>query len=291
MALSSLTAFKINLGVSASDTSQDDALNQALNAADAAVKRYCKRDLEDSVYTEYYSGKGTRDLILRQRPVNVFSISSTTVADSTTVTVTTTNLVAGMPVIGTGIPAGTTISTVGATTIVISAAATASGTVTLLYGLEVRIDQTGYYGHGSSAFPTTSILTHGTEFVIKADETGTRANGALLRKLSSTGAVTVQEENRDYAGSLYAAPQPTWPIGSGNIKVVYYAGYATIPEDLESAVLMWAAKMFDYAESGDAYNSESLGDYSYTAPIEMPGRPLDIGSIRQILQRYKEVSV
>lgn len=290
MALSTLAAFKINLGIEAGDTSQDDLLNQALGAADAALKRYCKRNLEASVLTEYYSGTGSRNLVLRQRPVNVFSLSSTTTANSTTVTTTTTNLVAGMPVSGTGIAAGTTVSTATGGTVTLSTAATASGTVTLLYGIEVRMDQTGYGGHGSSAFASTTVQTFGTDYILDLDESGTKSNSGMLRRIAgSTSVIMPEDSDYDYS-SLWARQGPVWPAGTRNIKVVYYAGYATIPEDLESVCLMWAAKMADYAESGDAYNSESLGQYSYTSPIEMPGRPQDIGSIRQILDRYKELS-
>lgn len=67
MSLSSLVSLKVLLGVSGS--SQDTLLQQLLDAADAAVKRYCKRDLESQSYTDYFDGPGHRDLLLRQRPV------------------------------------------------------------------------------------------------------------------------------------------------------------------------------------------------------------------------------
>lgn len=56
--------------------------------------------------------------------------SATTTASSKTVTTSTTSLVTGMTITGTGFPQNTFITSVGASTITISNAATASGTVT-----------------------------------------------------------------------------------------------------------------------------------------------------------------
>lgn len=69
MALSDLTALKIALGIAASNTSRDNVLEQALNAADRAIKSYCKRALEYASYTWYLNGSGMPELVLPQRPV------------------------------------------------------------------------------------------------------------------------------------------------------------------------------------------------------------------------------
>ena len=61
------------------------------------------------------------------------SVSSATVTGSTTVTVAVAGLYVGDGVSGTGIPAGTTITAIQTSTITISQAATATGTVTLAY--------------------------------------------------------------------------------------------------------------------------------------------------------------
>src|SRR3712207_6297795 len=46
-----------------------DYLNFVIRTADAAVKRWLKRNPELTSYTEYYSGTGTQDLRLKQYPV------------------------------------------------------------------------------------------------------------------------------------------------------------------------------------------------------------------------------
>jgi len=78
-------------------------------------------------------------------PVGVFTASGTTTSGSPNVTFTTTNVAmgAGVSVTGTGIPANTTIksaSTVaGVWTVVLSANATASGTVTLTFDNNISV--------------------------------------------------------------------------------------------------------------------------------------------------------
>ncbi len=51
-------------------TNQSPAwLGRILAAADKAIKSYCKQNLELQQYTEYYSGNGQQDVILKQFPV------------------------------------------------------------------------------------------------------------------------------------------------------------------------------------------------------------------------------
>lgn len=65
--LTDLTSLKTLLGVTGS--AGDPLLSLVLVAADSVCKKWTKRDLEQAAYTEFYSGTGTRDLILRQYPV------------------------------------------------------------------------------------------------------------------------------------------------------------------------------------------------------------------------------
>ena len=80
MALSSLTAVKIQAGISLADTSRDAQLASILLGVTAHIKNVINRDLESASYTEYYSGDNTPILLLRQFPVS--SITSIYVDDS-----------------------------------------------------------------------------------------------------------------------------------------------------------------------------------------------------------------
>jgi hypothetical protein len=66
--LSNLTSLKISMGIALTDQSLDAQLEAFIKAADAVVKKWTKRDLESSTYTEFHSGDNRADVILRQRP-------------------------------------------------------------------------------------------------------------------------------------------------------------------------------------------------------------------------------
>jgi len=67
MALTTKTNVKILIGVS--DTSLDEVIDLLIPQADAIVKSYLQRDIEQVTYTEYYSGTGDQRLVLNQGPV------------------------------------------------------------------------------------------------------------------------------------------------------------------------------------------------------------------------------
>lgn len=71
-------------------------LNDLLGAADDAVKRYCKRDLEMTSYVEYLDGNETRELYLQEWPIwngqtTIAAASNGAVLPQATLNVTSTN--------------------------------------------------------------------------------------------------------------------------------------------------------------------------------------------------------
>lgn len=68
------------------------------------------------------------------------------------------------------------------------------------------------------------------------------------------------------------------------LRVVYQAGYATIPNDLALACIMWVARIFNRRKSGDATN-ESVGGASVGWNAEMPLE------VKQILANYRDYVV
>lgn len=72
--LAKLGDLKEFLGIADATTGEDNKLTLILNGVDAAVKRYCNRDLESRTYTsELYNGTGRNSLFLRQRPLTAVS--------------------------------------------------------------------------------------------------------------------------------------------------------------------------------------------------------------------------
>lgn len=131
----------------------------------------------------------------------------------------------------------------------------------------VHVDGAGYYGHGEDGFPATSQWTIGNQFAPKS-----------------------LEASEDNSGLLVALGGE-WPRGMGNIKVVYTAGYATMPLDLELAANQLVALVRSGTDKGGPLQSETIGKYAYTLLAgHVPGVAPEIGTIRGILNGYREVT-
>lgn len=144
-------------------------------------------------------------------------------------------------------------------------------------------DFQAFDGSNPSAFGPATLLQPGIHYSLDIDEsTNTSKSGLLVR----IGGVW-QEIGRVYfPGKLSAEVGPT----HGNIKVVYTAGYETIPSDIEFAVCLAVSSMRRNVGSGGNVTSEKIGDYQYTLSDRNGSDPL-IASINQILSRYAEVGL
>lgn len=71
--LTTLARLKAVLGVSSTDSSQDDLLQLYVDSANEAVEVYCGRTFASADYVQYYTGNNTYRLVLRQRPVTAVS--------------------------------------------------------------------------------------------------------------------------------------------------------------------------------------------------------------------------
>jgi hypothetical protein len=79
------------------------------------------------------------------------------------------------------------------------------------------------------------------------------------------------------------------PCGTQNVKVVYTAGYATIPEDVQLATAALVGAMYRMSTSDQTLTGERLGDYSWTAAprtmaSDLPSMSQDAA---QLLAAYK----
>ncbi len=55
-----------------------------------------------------------------------------------------------------------------------------------------------------------------------------------------------------------------FPRGRRNIKVIYVAGYASVPTPVKEATVQVVKQLADAAAVSGVYQSESIGDYSYS---------------------------
>jgi len=133
----------------------------------------------------------------------------------------------------------------------------------------LSVDGGGYYGKGTTPFPSSTDWTEGTEFAIPLVEESEKNRGKVVA-----------------LGSVDFRTPSVWPRGTGNIKVIYRAGYSAAPRDLEMAVHMLVAKVRNDADKGVPLASETLGKYAYTVLMGGKKSGLEVLTIRSILGRY-----
>jgi len=148
----------------------------------------------------------------------------------------------------------------------------------------VNEDRDGYYGDGTDAFPASSLLVEGTDYVLRKDD-------ATATELSKSGILyrIGKAWPRPYSrlrGQLASAPG----LGLGNIKVVYVAGWTTVPADIQFAANKLVTSMLQSRGLQGPLESESIEDYSYTiAGAEDQASMLD--SVKSSLARYKRIVI
>lgn len=291
--LSSLTSLRTSLQVPSTDTSENTSLSQYLDQAEALIREWVHQrwSVPPAIYTDYLDGRNTSRLRLRQRPVRVSIVSGTLTSGSAVVTsTTTTGLVAGMPVSNlgtgftTGVPAGTTISSVdSATQMTLSAAAQSSGSQSLYVGAAVYLDQAGFYGSGETPFPSSTQLVPGLDFAVIPDQYDYSSRSGLLERIGGVWPPLV-EYTRGY---LHAGLRDT----RGPVKVVYAAGFATgsVPADIELAVNLVAANLRTL-RLGAPVNSHSYDGFSISMTR---GRRLTdpMEPAMSILSRYRSLDM
>lgn len=147
-------------------------------------------------------------------------------------------------------------------------------------------DKNGYFGtNPNGSFATATQLTEGVDFVVDWKNSG-------VSKQSDTGVIW---RINDVWPHWYRDVRPgslSWVYqeSRGNIKVAYTAGYTSIPQDIQLAVALLVSEEMRNLPKGAPLVSERIGDYSYEVGGErMMGKLQSIGSLRQLLSKYKDV--
>jgi hypothetical protein len=160
----------------------------------------------------------------------------------------------------------------------------------------VYLDPTGYFGDGSGAFAAGTLLSAGSDYVLVRDD-GSASVSGRLRKLSGPGSMVFDDHGWwPPSGSsgplaLNGYTKPVWTAGAGNIKVTFTAGYASVPADLADAVNQLCVFRYANRKSAGPMQSEGLGDYHYALASQSLGTAPELGTMRQLLARYREICI
>lgn len=276
MALTTLADVKTFLQIPVSNTTQDTLLNMLIGDASSVITNYLRgRRLDQDTYTEFYSGNGTRFVILKQRPV--FSVLNVWLDY---------NGYFGQGVNNDGtLPFNaTTLQALGSYDLVLDE--TISGPPLAWSALTAympgdRVTSGGLF-YLCIVANTNQMPANGNWTLTTADALVSKSG--LLARINwnwpDIGAIAIPGNLAREGGQFL-----------GNIKVEYVAGYPAgyVPGDLQFAARMLISQMRQNAARGYAVQSKSVTDFSYSLMTPSAGQPPEIGSIRQILNRYREV--
>lgn len=298
-------------------------LNQLLTEADAAIKSWTKRDLEQTNYpgaatngvgdSGYYSGLNEPTITIRQYPIILPQTTVAAGSDGDELPQSAINVASttGFPSAGTlticlgnsSSPNAAAVTYTGKTltTFTGCSVATTGSTGTLatdqqVWGIAVWFNQTGYGGQSPTAFTNQTLLTIGQAYMVPTKRIvgGQAADMAGLLTLiggqglwGGWGFGWGQNNNK-----LSARQLPGWPQGYQNIKVAYTAGYSTIPPDLAFAcqsLVMW---MVLNLPKGGILSEEHIGAYGYSLLHgAAKGQIPELGGIARTLATYRDLAL
>lgn len=308
MALTTLANIRLIPGFEATSPYSDAYLNLIITGVDKAIKNFCQQALELAEFTEYYSGTGTPDLVLKQ--MNVLSGTTTVTVASNGVALPTATInvasTTNFPSSGTlsiqsGVSSVTAVTYTGKTGTTFTGCAGGTGTLATSYAVGcpvVYVDPQGAWGQSPTAFGSGTQLTNGVMFAVNLGRGGVTSQSGILKRLGFGGAGFIgwggfpQSYGTGF-GKLAASRLPVWPLGYGNIKVIYPAGFATVPGDLVTAanqLVTYVARnqpLGGLTPSSEGYESYSYSLMAANSGSSSSGDP-ELGTIRSVLVRYRD---
>lgn len=293
---------KLNLATASADDRTIDAL---VGACSDAICKWCKRDFVPRSYDELYNGEGDRRLLLRQypliridsvryRPVTVLNVVNNDQA---------TNQIARVTVLQDGLELLRVAS--GVRTLDTSITWTANATIGAVASAIVAL------GHGWSAqsigsSPDYALWPSADLYVPQSYGYGQASAGALTCrgqnaeiKLHTYELAGYQWDARGWLLRAIPYTDPEllhpedliWPVGIGNFRIQYTAGYQTVPEAVQEACAEWVAQLWYLTQRDPVLTHQvpasgtAAGWGSLTMGNRMPA------NVAVLLKPYRRISV
>ncbi len=251
---------KYDINQSSFTATEDSTINALVTAVSKAVRRYCKREFDSQQFDELYNGTDDRRLALRQFPI--LSVARVAYGPAAALRVTNTG-------------AANQRATVAVTATGLSLTRVASGTSSTDTSVTWAT-----YPTLSQVAAAVNALGNGWGATV-AD--GNRAAADLRAPQGALNAMNVQaplllhsqelsgydiDANRGWLirGPLAAEIKdafndplmPAWFGGINFWRVVYTAGYATVPDDVQEACAQWVAALFWQTKRDPGLSHESI---------------------------------
>ncbi len=277
---------KYNLNNLSTTAAEDTTLAALVTACSKAIKKFCGREFDTQQFDELYHGNGHGRLLLRQFPF--ISIARVAYAPTTVLRIKNTssaNQRATVAVTSTGLSLTRVASGVSST----DTSVTWAGNATLT----AVASAVNALGNGWSA------TVADTSYNLRASADLRAVQGALDAKDVDAELKIHVKELAGYdvdtdRGELILAPGlaaladdlPLWTGGLNFWRVIYTAGYATVPEDVQEACAQWVAALFWQTKRDPGLAQESIpGTTSRTPYGDMPK------AVARMLRPYRKHAI
>jgi hypothetical protein len=244
-------------------TGEDTTISALVTAVSKVVKRYCRREFDSQSFDELYNGSGEVRLVLDQYPlVSVARVATNpravlTVKNSSsstqraTVAITSTGL--SLTRVASGI-SSTDTSVTWASYATLNAVAAAVNSLGNSWSASVPDASYGLWASSDLRTPQGALNAMNVDAPLRihvddlADYEVDAARGWLLRG----------HRGLTELGCFRAAHEAWgWLPGVDNYRVVYTAGYATVPEEVQEACAQWVAHLFWQSKENPAVHPDS----------------------------------
>lgn len=148
----------------------------------------------------------------------------------------------------------------------------------------VNVDNQGYWGQnqpGVKSFLPATALVAGQDYALKMDGDGGVSKSGELIRLTSVWPGLIMSRRGDLSNQRVE--------GQGNIQVVYSCGYDPIPNDIKQAIYEACKELRISRFAAGRIGSEGLAEYSYSILNITPYDLLRIGTMQQIVMRYRRL--
>jgi len=273
-----------NLNNRSLSSNETTTVADLISSVSAAIKRYCHTDFVSTSYDELYSGGGSQRLLLRQIPIvsvasvrygpyAVLRITNTQTSTNQRATAAVTSAT-DTDVVGTGL----TLVRVASGVVTTDTSVTFAGNVTMT----ALANAINALGNGWSAtvmnnygnWPSADLRIQGAvncaqgsygeiklHVIELSDFQVDRKRGWLLRGIN---ALITQWDD----------PMAVFTPGIDNYRVLYTAGYTTVPLDVQEACAEWVTALFWQSKSN---------------PVAVPPTPPP--HVALILDHYRQVNI
>ena len=270
-----ITLDRARQAIPAAEPDADHILTPLIEAASAAIHRYCNRSFASAAYEEYYDGDGGDVLMLEHFPVTeVTRVSATPeTALHVTNTDTTTNSRATVRVTDTAL----------VLTRVASGSSTSStllfATYPTIVSLAAAVDSLAA-GWGATVMSGWGPWASADLIACGGRPCLDQEAGCELMSEEVACRLVDGESGRVRLASFTGT-------GGRNLRVEYTAGFATVPDDVQLACATIVANAYHALERDGGLRSERLGDYSFAAQDDAIFTP----PVRRLLGAYRDIAV